>query len=881
MDKRLYLLLLLVIPFALWQTVQGEIIVDVGNILWDSGTAFRATLDHAITANRVFTFPDATTTIVGTDVAQTLTSKTINADSNTITNIENADIKAGADIDAAKLGTGVVDTTEFNSLNGVSGSAVDDGANIGSGAGTIFSSKVGNDLQFKTIRAGAGVTLTNYANNVLVNSTGGVTTFESLTNVTDVGCATGQVRKASGGQWVCANDDNSGGTPLFNSTVSYIVNTDGTNCFVINGTTGDIDSQSNDCEVQIEYAIQNRNANRMGIVQLGPGTFNINDAINITNNMPLWLKGSGIEATTLKLTNGANDQIIHVRPTSPQIGLAITDMELDGNQYNQVSPPSDTNRDELSVLMFGNNYNDNIPAVIKDVRLENLWVHDGRTGACIRVIGVDGLYENNVRIEWCGVPDTLISDCQWTGFSNKTRISNSIFHHCTDVGLANAHVYDGVVSNSIATQNNHTGFGWSKDSKRGIFNGLIAFNNTLSGGQNRGMAIQNAGGSQSERLIITNSWITNNTVGIIINDANNAIIQGNYFEGNTNNIDDTGSNSDIFIGFNFGLLETDYPIMYFMQKNAGVITAVDTGVPELNMLDPTTTPPLGTVLGNLDWEGMNDAGVKEQYARTQGLVRDDTAGGEDGHMKLQVAIASTLTSFLELVGDTGLIEINKIMDFNSNNVTSIGKIREAMGCSNGQILEYSTAQGSWECGTDDGGGGGFTGSGLTFADASKTFYPIALFNGTDNLNSTNLVYFDASTSSAFITKYATTGPALNLFRNQSGLASSSTIGILDYRGINDAGTDKAFNRLIGALRDKTTGDESGSWKLQVLENGTQTTYSETRGDLGLTDLTRPLRLNILTTATLPGCDAGFEGSIVYDDTTNTIKWCNGSAWATI
>lgn len=51
--------------------------------------------------------------------AATLTNKTINADSNTITNIENADIKAGAAIDAAKLADGSISNTEFQYLNGV------------------------------------------------------------------------------------------------------------------------------------------------------------------------------------------------------------------------------------------------------------------------------------------------------------------------------------------------------------------------------------------------------------------------------------------------------------------------------------------------------------------------------------------------------------------------------------------------------------------------------------------------------------------------------------------------------------------------------------------------------------------------------------------
>lgn len=51
--------------------------------------------------------------------SSTLTNKTIDADSNTITNIENADIKAGAAIDASKIADGSVSNTEYQYLDGV------------------------------------------------------------------------------------------------------------------------------------------------------------------------------------------------------------------------------------------------------------------------------------------------------------------------------------------------------------------------------------------------------------------------------------------------------------------------------------------------------------------------------------------------------------------------------------------------------------------------------------------------------------------------------------------------------------------------------------------------------------------------------------------
>jgi hypothetical protein len=63
---------------------------------------------------------DADSILVSRNSTDTLTNKSIDADQNTITNIENADIKSAAAIDASKIADGSVSNAEFQRLAGVS-----------------------------------------------------------------------------------------------------------------------------------------------------------------------------------------------------------------------------------------------------------------------------------------------------------------------------------------------------------------------------------------------------------------------------------------------------------------------------------------------------------------------------------------------------------------------------------------------------------------------------------------------------------------------------------------------------------------------------------------------------------------------------------------
>ena len=105
------------------QTITNKTFVDSSTLFQDNiDSTKKGQFDLASVTSgniRKYDLPDADTRLVGHNNTETLTNKTINSDSNTITNISDAQIKSAAAINATKIANGTVSNTKFQYLSNV------------------------------------------------------------------------------------------------------------------------------------------------------------------------------------------------------------------------------------------------------------------------------------------------------------------------------------------------------------------------------------------------------------------------------------------------------------------------------------------------------------------------------------------------------------------------------------------------------------------------------------------------------------------------------------------------------------------------------------------------------------------------------------------
>jgi hypothetical protein len=168
--------------------------------------------DVGVSSNKLHFHNGTTSAAVVTEShTQTLTNKTIDADSNTITNIDNADIKAGADIARNKLASGTASHVVINDGSGVlsseatlaksrGGTGADNSSVTFPSTGTIVTRDATETLTNKTIN-GSSNTITNVS--LTTGVTGTLPVGNGGTGLTSPGTS-GNVLTSDGTSWTSA-----------------------------------------------------------------------------------------------------------------------------------------------------------------------------------------------------------------------------------------------------------------------------------------------------------------------------------------------------------------------------------------------------------------------------------------------------------------------------------------------------------------------------------------------------------------------------------------------------------------------------------------------------------------------------------------------------
>lgn len=128
----------------------------------------------SITTNRLYTMPDASTTLVGTDNTATLTNKSISGSSNTLTNIGNSSlINSSTTINGTIISLGASGTITANTLN----SLTFNNSGSGDASGTTFNGGTANTISYNTIGAApatGGAYITALTGDVTASGSGSV-----------------------------------------------------------------------------------------------------------------------------------------------------------------------------------------------------------------------------------------------------------------------------------------------------------------------------------------------------------------------------------------------------------------------------------------------------------------------------------------------------------------------------------------------------------------------------------------------------------------------------------------------------------------------------------------------------------------------------------
>jgi len=272
---------------------------------------------------------------------------------------------------------------------------------------------------------------------------------------------------------------------------SYVIFTDGTNVYAMNGSTGRIESQDTNASWVIQQAIDTAYSNGGGKIFIKAGTYEINYEIKLKDNIFI----QGEKQTILKMMNKSIN-CLHVWYKN---NVTISGIQIDGNREN-----------------IGNQTGDSI-------------------GNGIRVEGSENIVISNVFSFNCPAHGIFLYNAGNNIIVDKCILKNNWFRGIHSHG-GGKHI---IVSNIIATENKYGGIFLCYDADTDVtLTNSISYNNCDEALDRGALEICGAEGA-GHRLVISNCIFKDNVsqyVAKIVVSAYEAMIDNCIFVGGTNTI---------------------------------------------------------------------------------------------------------------------------------------------------------------------------------------------------------------------------------------------------------------------------------------------------------------------------------------------------------
>jgi hypothetical protein len=336
----------------------------------------------------------------------------------------------------------------------------------------------------------------------------------------------------------------------------------------------------------------------------------------------------------------------------------------------------------------------------------------------------------------------------------------------------------------------------------------------------------------------------------------------------------------------------------------------------------SSSPADADTLGNIRYQGNNDADQKVTYAEVEAQADDVTDGTEDGAYKISRMVAGTSTVGFELNASgvdisTPLTVSTGPITINSNNTNAdlvisnteassadaspiielwrqhgadggndgdeIGEIQfygmNDRGLSSGgpQKVQYATIYGEIvdsTAGTED---GRFV---VETIQAGSTAQTLVIDNAGVQVKTAPLTITSTSTSADLVitnseNSSADASPIIELHRSQSAGADGEDLGKIEFYGSNDRGFSSGgpekilYASVYTEIGDASDGSEDGNLRYSKVVAGSQQT-----GDL----VTQPLNGGVQFPAQSAAPSSPANGQVYYDTDDHKLKLYANGAW---